>query len=274
MKNKKLKIMIVSSKGGVGKSTVSMQVIAPYLYQYNDKQPVNYYEFDEENNDSLSFGDSKLTIRKMSSVSTPRLKEEFVDIITKDENACYDIGGNKSTTVVLEALEDSGMINFIDLAVIPLLEGEQDGINASIIYTMLKGMNRNLKILFILNRARDLEHVEYQFDNYFGDLRGFFHDKYSIKNHLIDDSIDSYGVLLDDDVIKYSRKFGLTIYEIAKQKRDFISEMIEKKDNVSNEEDIKLLSFKNYINKNSTEYFVNILIPIFKKIDDILGVVK
>ena len=50
--------------------------------------------------------------------------------------------------------------------------------------------------------------------------------------------------------------------------------MIEKKDNVSNEEDIKLLSFKNYINKNSTEYFVNILIPIFKKIDDILGVVK
>jgi len=274
MQNKKIKIMIVSSKGGVGKSTVSMQVVAPYLYQYNQKEKIHYYEFDEENNDSLSFGDSNLTIRKIGLVSTPKLREEFAAIFSKDENACFDIGGNKSTTLVLEALEESGMIHFVDLAVIPLLEGEQDGINASIIYSILKGMKKDLKVMFVLNRARDLEHVEYQFDNYFGDLRGFFHDKYAIKSYLMGDDIDSYAVLLDDDVIKYSRKFGLTIYEIAKQERDFISEMIEHKSNGAKEEELKLLSFKNYINKNSVKYYINVLIPVFKKMDTLLGVIK
>ena len=28
----KLKILVVSTKGGVGKSTISMQLVAPYLY--------------------------------------------------------------------------------------------------------------------------------------------------------------------------------------------------------------------------------------------------
>jgi len=265
--------MIISSKGGVGKSTISMQVIAPYLYQHNGKEVINYYEYDEENNDLLSFADSNLTQRQKGSVSTPRLREEFTEIFLKDENACFDIGGNKSTTLVLEALEESGMINFVDLVVIPLLEGEQDGINASIVYSILKGMRKDLKVLFVLNRARDFEHLEYQFDNYFGDIRGFFHDKYAVKSYLVDELSD-YAALLDSDVIKYSRKFGLTIYEIAKQERDFVTEMIEHKQNQSKKEDVKLLSFKNYINKEAQTYFVDVLIPIFKKLDTIFGVVR
>jgi len=265
--------MIISSKGGVGKSTVSMQVIAPYLYQHNAKEAINYYEFDEENNDLLSFGGSNLTKRHMGSVSTPRLREEFTEMFLKDENACFDIGGNKSTTLVLEALEDSGMINFVDLVIIPLLEGEQDGINASIIYSVLKGMKNDLNILFVLNRARDFEHLEYQFDNYFGDVRGFFHDKYAVKSYLVDELSD-YVALLDDDIIKYSRKFGLTIYEIAKQQRDFVSEMVKHKEDQSQEEELKLLSFKNYIDKSAKTYYVDVLIPIFKKLDTIFGVVK
>jgi len=274
MSDKKLKVVVVSSKGGVGKSTVSMQVIAPYLYQYNHKKAINYYEFDEENNDSLSFGDSNLTLRKTGTVTTPRLRENFAEIFGKDENACFDIGGNKSTTLVLEALEESGMINFVDLAVIPLLEGEQDGINASIIYSILKGMRRDLKVLFILNRARDFDHLEYQFDNYFGDVRGFFHDKYTVKSHLLDDNLHDFVGLLDDDVIKYSRKFGLTVYEIAKQKRDFIKQMKDQKHENSKEEDLKLLSFKNYIDSSSKKYYIEVLIPIFKKMDTLLGVIK
>ena len=266
--------MIVSSKGGVGKSTVAMQVVAPYLYQYNGKEPISYYEFDEENNDLLSFGASELTKRKIGSVSTPRLREEFAEIFSKDENACFDVGGNKSTTLVLEALDESGMINFVDLVVIPLLEGEQDGINASIIYSVIKGMREDMKVLFILNRARDFEHLEYQFDNYFGDIRGFFHDKYAVKSYLFDGDKSDYAALLDNDVIKYSRKFGLTVYEIAKQERDFIAEMKSHQEETSREEEVKLLSFKNYIDKSAKSYYVDVLIPIFKKMDAIFGVQK
>jgi len=47
--------------------------------------------------------------------------------------------------------------------------------------------------------------------------------------------------LLDDEIVKYSRRFGLTIYEIANMQRDFITELKK-----------------------------SVLREVFKKIDDIL----
>ena len=44
-------IIIPQTKGGVGKSTVAMQVIAPYLYKKHGKK-ITYIEIDDENNDS------------------------------------------------------------------------------------------------------------------------------------------------------------------------------------------------------------------------------
>ena len=33
---KHIKILTLSTKGGVGKSTIAMQIVAPYLYIHND----------------------------------------------------------------------------------------------------------------------------------------------------------------------------------------------------------------------------------------------
>lgn len=267
-KNKK--IMVVSSKGGVGKSTVTMQLIAPYLYQRTN-QKVAFYEFDDENHDCLSYGDSALTTRKIVDVSTELLRENITDIISKDESACFDIGGNKTTTIVLDSLAQNGMIHFIDLVIIPLLDGEQDGINASVVYSVLKSMRPDMKFLFVLNRAKNHRYIQYQFDNYFGDIRGIFNDNRSIKSYLFDEDRDKYIVMLDDDIIKYSRKFGLTIYEIAQDDRDFISQLKLNMSNMSHEQEVKLVSFKNYIQKASKTYYEDVLKPAYIKIDEILG---
>ena len=267
MKNKK--IMVVSSKGGVGKSTITMQLIASYLYEKNAKK-VSFYEFDDENDDCLSYGDSSLTTREIVDVSTELLRENITDIISRDETACFDIGGNKTTTIVLDALNENGMVHFIDLVVIPLLDGEQDGINASVIYSILKGMNPKLKFLFVLNRAKNHRYIQYQFDNYFGDIRGIFNENRSVKSHLFDEDKDKYVVMLDDDIIKYSRKFGLTIYEIAKQDKDFISQLKFTMANLNETQEIKLNSFKNYIQKSSKKYYEDVLVPAYNKIDELL----
>ncbi len=136
---KKLKVAVISSKGGVGKSTISMQLVVPYLFKRNNSELISHYEFDDENNDSSSFGASTLAKRKQVSVSSPLLREELAEIFSKNESICLDIGANKTTMTLIEALSDSGMINFLDLVVIPILDGEQDGINASFIYSVLKG---------------------------------------------------------------------------------------------------------------------------------------
>ena len=268
-KDNNLKIMIVSSKGGVGKSTVSMQLIAPYLYDKSN-EVVSFYEFDDENNDSLSYGASQLTKREIVEVHSNILRERLMDICTIDENACLDIGGNKTTTMVLDALNDTGMVHYIDLAVIPLLEGEQDAINASVTYATLKSMNPELTVIFALNRAKNHRYINYQFDNFFGDVRGILNDDTSVKNYLFDGDIDNYIVLLDDDIIKHSRRFGLTIYEISKMHRDYTSYIKVSKQEFSKEQEIKLASFKNYVQKSSKDYYENVLEPAFNKIDHIL----
>ena len=265
------KILVISSKGGVGKSTIAIQIATPYLYVHNDKKPIKYYEFDDENQDYLSFGASSLSIRQSIEVSEQFLRDEIVNIFSKNESICVDIGGNKTTSLVLKAFSDSGMMNLVDLVIIPLLDGEQDGINAGIVYNTLKHLNPDIKILFILNKVKNKNKLEYQFENYFGDPRGVFSKKYALKTYLNESDFENYCILLDNDIIKYSRRFGLTIYEIAKQKRDFVSELRKNMDNYTNEQEIKLISFKNYMDNESSEYYSNIIVPIFHKLDKILG---
>lgn len=267
--NKKLKIAVISSKGGVGKSTVSMQLIVPYLFE-KTKELVSHYEFDDENSDSSSFGGSSLSKREQISVSSPLLRETLTTLLAKDESICLDIGANKTTMTLIEALDDSGMIHYLDLVVIPILDGEQDGINASFIYSVLKGYRGDLNFLFVLNRAKDEEFYKYQFENFFGDARGIFKNINAVVDNLFDEDKENYLLLMDDEIIKYSRRFGLTIYEIAKQDRDFSSELKGLKNELSQEESIKLLSFKNYIAKSAKNYEAEVLQSAFTKIDAIL----
>lgn len=270
MIEKKLKIAVISSKGGVGKSTISMQLVTPYLFKKNNNTPIHYYELDDENGDSMSFGASNLSIRKQLTVSSPFLREDLAEIFAKDETTCIDVGGNKTTMKVIDALHESGMINFLDLVVIPVLDGEQDGINASFIYSVLKGYNENLKFLFVLNRVRDVKYVKHQFENYFGDVRGIFQNINAIVDNLFKEDIDKYTLLVEDDIIKYSRRFGLTIYEIAKLEKDFLVELRKSLHDLSDEQEIKLLSFKNYISTSANRYEEDVLQVAFKKIETIL----
>jgi len=261
---KKFKVLVVSSKGGVGKSTVSMQIVAPYLYEKNNKQPISFYEFDDENVDSLSYGASNLTNREVIDVEDFIIMEKFIEILSKDEFACIDVGGNKSTSLCLNTISDCGMVSEIDLAIIPLLDGEQDAINAKKTYDRLKELDKNINIVFALNRVKNQKFVQYQFDSFFGDIREIFDDSDAIINFI--EKKDQFICVEDNDVVKYSRKFGMTIYEIAFQNRDFISEFKD----ASEEKQKKLIAFKNYVYQHGKKYYENTLKSCFEKLDSII----
>jgi hypothetical protein len=265
-KKKSLKIIVVSSKGGVGKSTVAMQVVAPYLYINNSQKPINFYEFDDENIDSLSYGGSNLTTREPIDVEEFILMDKFIDILSSNKHCCIDVGGNKSTTMCLDALNDCGMGNLVDLAIIPLLDGEQDAINAKNVYLKLKECNPDIKILFALNRVNNPKYIQYQFENFFGDVRGIFEDEYALVNHITNDEKENYIAINNDDVIKFSRRFGITVYEIAVQNRDFVSEFKS-----ANEQKMKkLVGFKHFVYQNSKKYYEQTLKICFDKIDTLV----
>jgi cellulose biosynthesis protein BcsQ len=269
-RTKPIKILVLSSKGGVGKSTIAMQIATPYLFIHNHKREVLYYEFDDENRDYLSFGASSLSKKRNIALSDAFLRDELTEIFSQNESICVDIGGNKTTTLALKAFKESGMINLVDLVIIPLLDGEQDGINAAVVYKKVKELNPNIKILFILNKVKNREKIEYQFENYFGDPRGIFSKRYALKTHVNRKDFANYAILMENDVIKYSRRFGMTLYEMAKQNRDFITAIRKNMDYYTNEDEIKLNSFKNYMDVATKEYYEDVIVPVFKKIDFIL----
>ena len=139
----------------------------------NNKEKINFYEFDDENIDLLSYGASNLSKRESIDVEEFVIMDKFIEILSRDEFCCIDVGGNKSTSLCLEVLNDCGMMNEIDLVLIPLLDGEQDAVNAKKVYNQLQEIHPSINISFALNRAKNSKFIEYQFDNFFGDIEVF-----------------------------------------------------------------------------------------------------
>ncbi len=265
---KKYKIAVINTKGGVGKSTISMQLVVPYLYQ-KFKNPISFFEFDDENEDSISFEKSKLVWLEKVRVAGRDLREELREILLLDNHICLDVGANKTAVYVIDALLDSGMIYTLDAAVIPLMDGELDATSAIQIYQKLKNANPNLKTIFALNRWNENREVESQFDIFLGDKYGFFDTK-GVINY-IDERDRNYLVLADSDAIKYSRAFGITLWEFANQSLDVDKELKEAIAKGASKEEIKRLSFKKALKIDCEKYNQRILRKAFKKLDEILA---
>ncbi len=265
---KKYKIAILNTKGGVGKSTASMQLIVPYLYQKSGF-PISYFEFDDENEDAISFDKSRLIWIEKVNVTGVDLREQLRDILLLENSICMDVGANKTTVYVMDALIDSGMIHALDLVVIPLMDGELDAVSAINVYHKIKDASPDLKTVFVLNRWNENRELESQFDLFLGDKYGFFDTKGLIN--YIEEKDRNYIVLADSDAIKYSRGFGITLWELANQVEN-IDELLKNAiKNGARKEEIKKLSFKKALKKDCEVYSEKILNNAFKKLDKILG---
>ena len=182
---------------------------------------------------------------------------------------CIDVGANKTTTYFVSSLIDSGMIDAIDLIVIPLSDGELDAINAIELYYKIKESGSNVKIIFILNRYNELRAVDSQFDIFLGDKRGFFDTQGFIENVLEKDR--NYVTLADSDAIKYCRSFGTTVWELAHLDRDLSAQLRDAIKEKRDKQEIKLLSFKRALKGDCELLTTKNLEPIFERIDNILS---
>ena len=262
-----MNIVTINSKGGVGKSTISMQIAATYLYQLKNEK-VNHFEFDDENKDNSSFDKSEIVNTFTQKVARTNLRDTLTDILLENENVVIDIGANKTTVYFLEALLESGMIFNIDLFIIPLMDGESDALSAIRIYSIIKDTSPNAKILFALNRVNSTRDINSQFNIFLGDKRGIFNDKGLIEELPLENR--KYIKIADSDAIKYSKNFGMTIWELANNNRDMGQEIKDALSTGADKQLIRTLSFKKGIKDDCTAYLRTNLIPIFSEIDKIV----
>lgn len=258
-----MKIIIINSKGGVGKSTTSMQVIAPFLYQHIGNKKVNFVELDDENQDSTTFARSELVNAQQIKITGTDLDSKLLDIIIDNENIVIDVGGNKTTTFVIDSLSNTGIINALDLIVIPLGDGEQDASNAIKLYKKVRELNSDIKIVFVLSRVDIGMDLEMQFFDFFGDKQGRVDDRVGLIDQIAPGDQNLIKVK-NSDVIKYSRAFGISAYELSERNieevKNKMKEALIKKDNAR----VKKLAYRQTVLNKAAEYRETVLTPAFE----------
>jgi len=255
-------IIIPQTKGGVGKSTLAMQVIAPYLYKKHGKK-ITYIEIDDENNDSQSFNRTEIVNKRM--LQTNKLKE-LDELILMDDNheIIVDVGGNKTSTLVLDEIKKVGTFNNVKW-IVPLGDGELDGKNAIATMKKLKKIEANAQdnLIFALSRAisPEQDYLEEQFINFFG-------HKYLGSNSTITDVIQNpkYIPIVNDKIITISRYLGSTVWEMAHNNTDFAKKAVEAKELGDVESARKYLFFRR-IQTEAKDYVLNNLNNVFCALD-------
>jgi hypothetical protein len=268
------KVLVINAKGGSGKSTVSTQVILPWLYLHTGKQyPSFYYEFDDENRQKeWAFQATTVAINKSAQVSQTELRDRMADILLQKENSvCIDVGANKTSIAIQEALFDSGMIHAIDVAVIPVMDGEIDAVNAITIAKDIRSVS-DVPVVFALGRQNLMRELKSQFNIFLGDDRSFLQQDGLIEQ--LPEKDRQYFIMPDSDAIKYSRLFGVTLWEVGQVDKDFNKEIREAMRNGADADEIKFLSFKKGVYRDCVAYNDDVLIPAFSLLDAIIGKVR
>lgn len=243
-------ITVVNTKGGASKSTVAFQVAAASFLAKSQK--VELIEFDDENKDSETFSNSKIKSVQVEVGDGTDIDEVLKDtiLVPKDKNIVIDVGGNKTTTIVIDGLRKTRLYRKINLFIIPMSGGYQDLQNAQKTYELIKGFD--VPVIFALSRVRNPKRLQFQYGDFF---RAFPKERYFI--------------LTDSDVIDLSRTQKKSVYEIAfdsDTKKGFekaLDEAFDKDDN----EKIGILSTLLQIFDESEEYVTKILTPAFKALE-------
>jgi len=258
-KDKRMKIVITNTKGGSSKSTTAFQVAAAYFLA--KKLDVTVYEFDDENQDSKVFNKSLIKSeqmmvgdgREISSLITPI-------ILDKAKNAVLDIGGNKTTTLFIDALKKSRMSIGIDLFIIPMSGGSQDLQNAKKTYDLIKEFNK--PIIFCLSRSRSKpgdNRIFFQYGKFFSDFKDA-----------------NYFILQDSDCIDLSRMLQKSVFEIAgdKKTKESLEGDLVKAFEKDDDKRLTLAQQMIYVSDESEVFSKECLLPAFKTIDSILNAKK
>ena len=245
-------IAVVNTKGSSSKSTVAFQVAAVSFL--DKKQNVQLIEFDDENRDSETFSNSKIKSLQVEIGDGTDIDEVLKDtiLVPKDKNIVIDVGGNKTTTIIINGLKKTRLYRKIDMFIIPMSGGYQDLRNAEKTYLMLKEFN--IPIIFALSRVRNPKRLHFQYGEFF---RIFPNEKYFI--------------LTDSDVIDLSRTQKKSVYEIAYDlnTKEAFEKALDEAFDADDNEKIATLSTILQIFDESEDYVKNILNPAFKMIGEI-----
>lgn len=198
-------ILVANTKGGCGKSTTSMQLLAPWILSRIGQAKV--VEIDDENHDSASYTKSRIQSEQVTIGQEGHVNFAVNRLIDKtdDHYIVGDIGGNRTCSMILKALGESSYDTFVDLIAIPITSTGQDVVNARKTLKMIKESMPGFsgKIVLVITRAdtTDVAMLEEIMPDAFVML-----EKHSLEGPVI---------LPSDQCYPQSRFLERTVYELS-----------------------------------------------------------
>ena len=229
-------ILVINTKGGSGKSTASMQLLAPWVLERTGKAAL--VELDDENHDSADFTDSAIQSERV--MVGKEVDAEFAvdELIARTDNAYVvaDIGGNRTSAMALQHIGARGYDAFIDMIVVPVSGPGQDVANAKKTLDHVRELMPDYegKILMVMTRTTspDPRAVRRRMPDAFA-----LFDKEGLSGPII---------LPNDNSFPMSRTLKMSAWEIAQQGDELKSQlraaMRDARNDPAKREDIAMLT--------------------------------
>lgn len=223
-------ILVINTKGGSGKSTAAMQLMAPWVLERTGKAAL--VELDDENHDSAAFTESGIQTERVKVGKEIDAEFAIDELMSRNDDSYViaDIGGNRTSAMALEHIGNRGYDALIDLIVIPVSSPGQDVQNAKKtldhVHDLMPGYKG--KILLVLTRTNSDEARM---------VRRRMPDAFALLDN---EKLSGPIILPSNDAFPLSRTLGMTVWEVAGQgpalKEHFQKEMSNAPDAEKREE--------------------------------------
>lgn len=148
-------IVVANTKGGAGKTTATIHLIAPWVYSRTGKAKV--VELDDENNDTSDFYQSKVESEQVRIGKETASFLAIEKLIEKSDEdlIVVDVGGNRTCDLCLRTLSENDEVDNIELFVIPVASSGRDVENAENTIAKIKSMfpDYSGRIVLVVTRA-------------------------------------------------------------------------------------------------------------------------
>ena len=177
-------IVVPQTKGGVGKTTISM-TLATLIHQQNQNQKINLFEIDDNNVTKVNSNYINHQSLKLKNSEVVIDDIQFSSLSDNNVVNIVDAGGGNDTKIVLQKLKEIDLtgLNYY----IPVNDDLEQVDNVLDTITLIRDFDKSATINLVLNRCFSLEKEEIkdQFINIFGD------DELDIPNRLTDLKVDN-----------------------------------------------------------------------------------
>lgn len=224
-------ILVAQVKGGCGKSTVAMQVIAPWVM--SREGGARLIEVDHQNQDSADYSNTGVLTQQIQipqsdshSYAVTRLMQE---VIKSDESIVIDLGGNATASDVITEMGVKGLSSFIDLVIVPVSASGRDVLNAEATIAHIRecfsGFNSPIAIVYTRAETMDIDRLKHEVPDVFR----------------LAESAGVGGPLVvpQRTCLAASRYLLLTAWELGQRGADMIVEIQEKQLQAKRQKDIE-----------------------------------